>query len=34
LLLALRRFDSFTPDNDPHGEHDFGALDFKGQRYF
>lgn len=27
-------FDDFTEDNDPHGEHDFGAFDFKGQRIF
>ncbi|MDH2406057.1 DUF3768 domain-containing protein [Bradyrhizobium sp. SSUT18] len=27
LLEAVRRFDSFTRDNDPHGEHDFGAID-------
>ncbi len=27
-------FDSFTEDNDPHGEHDFGAFDFKGERIF
>ncbi|WP_314962540.1 DUF3768 domain-containing protein [Bradyrhizobium cosmicum] len=27
LLEAVRRRDSFTRDNDPHGEHDFGAID-------
>ena len=27
-------FADFTPDNDPHGEHDFGAFDFKGERIF
>ena len=27
-------FDSFTEDNDPHGEHDFGAFDFKDERIF
>ncbi|MET4325717.1 hypothetical protein ABIB80_001540 [Bradyrhizobium sp. i1.15.2] len=27
LLEAVRRFDSFTRDNDPHGEHDFDAID-------
>nr|WP_236000531.1 DUF3768 domain-containing protein [Bradyrhizobium uaiense] len=27
MLEAVRRFDSFTRDNDPHGEHDFGAID-------
>jgi len=24
----------FTKDNDPHGEHDFGAIDLEGERYF
>ena len=23
LLLAIRHFNDFTPDNDPYGEHDF-----------
>jgi hypothetical protein len=27
-------FDSFTEDNDPHGEHDFGSLDYDGNRIF
>lgn len=22
----VREFDTFTPDNDPHGEHDFGLI--------
>ena len=34
LLLAVRRFDSFDPDNDPHGEHDFGAVEVSGQRFY
>ncbi len=25
-LAALQRFEAFDADNDPHGEHDFGAL--------
>src|SRR5262249_28731546 len=25
-VAAARAFDSFTPDNDPDGEHDFGAF--------
>ena len=29
-----RAFDAFTDDNDPHGEHDFGAVDESGVRYF
>jgi len=27
-------FDDFTEDNDPHGEHDFGALTHEGERIF
>jgi hypothetical protein len=25
-IKAVREFSEFTPDNDPHGEHDFGHL--------
>jgi Protein of unknown function (DUF3768) len=31
---AVQRFDSFNADNDPHGEHDFGAFELAGQRLF
>ncbi|MCJ2138095.1 DUF3768 domain-containing protein [Methylobacterium sp. J-026] len=34
LLLAVRRYDSFDSDNDPHGEHDFGTVEVEGQRFF
>jgi hypothetical protein len=34
LLEKVASFDEFTPDNDPYGEHDFGALDHNGVRYF
>lgn len=34
VIAALRAFSSFTPDNDPHGEHDFGVLVIQGQRVF
>ncbi len=27
-------FDTFTSDNDPNGEHDFGAFEIAGQRCF
>jgi Protein of unknown function (DUF3768) len=30
----VEKFDCFTPDNDPHGEHDFGAFDYAGERIF
>ena len=34
LLEAVRKFDAFSPDNDPHGEHDFGSIDLGAVRYF
>ena len=34
LLQKVRAFDAFTDDNDPHGEHDFGAIDEGGVRCF
>ncbi len=32
ILEQVRSFKSFTPDNDPHGEHDFGSFKFGGSR--
>lgn len=34
ILDAIRRFDAFTSDNDPYGEHDFGSLTYLGERLF
>ena len=34
LLAKVRAFDAFTDDNDPHGEHDFGAVDEGDVRCF
>src|ERR1700734_3378180 len=34
LLAAVRSFDAFSPDNDPHGEHDFGAIKIDGESFF
>lgn len=34
ILRLVSSFDEFTPDNDPHGEHDFGAIEYEGVRYF
>ena len=34
LLERVRRFNDFTRDNDPHGEHDFGSVELAGQTYF
>lgn len=30
----VKTFDAFTPDNDPHGERDFGAFEHNGERIF
>lgn len=34
IFDAVNEFDAFTPDNDPHGEHDFGAIEISDQRIF
>lgn len=34
LLKQVQAFDNFTEDNDPYGEHDFGAINFKNDTYF
>lgn len=34
IMLKIRDFDNFTPDNDPYDEHDFGSLDYKGETIF
>ena len=34
LVDAVRSFADFNADNDPHGEHDFGAVEIAGARYF
>jgi len=34
LFEAMRCFENFSPDNDPYGEHDFGAVQHEGERYF
>jgi hypothetical protein len=34
IAARVRDFDDFSEDNDPHGEHDFGAFDFDGRRIF
>lgn len=31
---AVQTFSAFTDDNDPYGEHDFGAFDLAGERLF
>ncbi len=32
IVLGVQRFDGFSVDNDPHGEHDFGLLEAAGKR--
>jgi hypothetical protein len=32
ILEAVKRYDEFDADNDPYGEHDFGAVEIKGTR--
>ena len=34
LVGAVKAFDAFTEDNDPYGEHDFGAIELDGERYW
>ncbi|MFZ1813098.1 MAG: DUF3768 domain-containing protein [Rhizobiaceae bacterium] len=34
LIQVVRSFAAFNAKNDPHGEHDFAAFDFLGERLF
>ena len=34
IFAKVQGFESFTEDNDPYGEHDFGAFTHDGQRLF
>jgi len=34
ILTAVRTFADFSEDNDPHGEHDFGAFEADGHKCF
>jgi Protein of unknown function (DUF3768) len=33
-LRQVATFSSFTPDNDPNGEHDFGSFTLVGRKFF
>ena len=33
-IAAMQVFTAFDADNDPYGEHDFGAFEFDGHRLF
>ncbi len=34
VFNLVKTFNDFSEGNDPYGEHDFGAFDFKGDRVF
>jgi hypothetical protein len=34
IVDAVAAYEDFTPDNDPYGEHGFGALEVAGERVF
>jgi|SRR6266566_4518153 len=34
LLQAVQDFNTFTPDNDPYGEHDSGAINWYQEKTF
>ncbi|CAM2008798.1 DUF3768 domain-containing protein [Acanthopleuribacter pedis] len=34
IVDAVKTFDNFTEGNDPHHQHDFGAFEIDGERYF
>jgi hypothetical protein len=33
-VIAVREFDDFSDDNNPWGEHDFGAIELEGEKVF
>ena len=34
VVEAIRAYDSFSEDNDPYGERDFGSLEWSGEKVF
>jgi len=34
IIERVKTFDAFTPDNDPHGEHDFGTIEEAGHAIY
>lgn len=34
IFVAVQNFKTFTEDNDPYGEHDFGSFEVKGYKIF
>ena len=34
IMWRVRDFSAFTPENDPHGQHDFGSFEYDGKKIF
>ena len=34
IMYRVQTFSAFNADNDPHGEHDFGAFEYQGRKIF
>ena len=34
VVRTVQAFETFSADNDPHAEHDFGSFDLAGQKFF
>ena len=34
VMRRVHTFGAFSPDNDPHGEHDFGSFEYAGKTIF
>ena len=34
VINKVKKFNDFTEDNDPYGEHDFGCFDYRGKKIF
>jgi hypothetical protein len=34
VLVKVAEFNEFTPENDPHGEHDFGSFELCNRTFF
>lgn len=34
IIKMVQEFNDFSEDNDPYGEHDFGAIEYGGEKMF
>ena len=34
VMIAVQEFSEFTPENDPHNEHDFGAVSVGDRKFY